>query len=135
MNKRSAVWQFIADFVRGVLAEPGRVIHWLKSSASIRVVDDQENRLELSANSRRIVADRVSRTVLSGGRIVARFEAIQAIEIKYHQNGDGPEWWAVSLRLSPRGHISIGKTVDDTAASIAAAKLGTITGKKVVALA
>ncbi len=134
MGARSAGWQFFRAFVRGVLSEPGRVVRWMKSSASIEVVDDHEARLELNANNRRVVADKASRTVRCGRGAVTRFEAIQAIEIRYHENSDGPEWWAISLRLSPRGHLSIGRTGDDAAASIAAAKLGTITGKRVVAI-
>lgn len=131
---RSAAWQFLRDFVRGVLSEPARVIGLMRSAASIEVVEDHENRLELNANNRRVVADRATRAVRLGGRVVAHFGAIDAIEIRYHENGDGPEWWAVSLRVGSGRRVAIGRTTDDAEASIAAARLGTITGKRVVAV-
>ncbi|WP_372527562.1 hypothetical protein [Piscinibacter sp.] len=131
MHKHSAVWQFIRDFVRALGVEARRFAVW---SNAIEIVEQNENCLVLRANNRRIVADKLARTIKAGNRVVASFDSIRSIDIKYFCTGDGPEWWTVSLCLGRHRRVPIGKTSDDAQASIAAARLSTITGKKVVAL-
>ena len=92
------------------------------------------DRLVLNANSRPIVADRPSRMISAYGRPIARFEAIDTIDIQHFTNGKRFEWWVVSLHLLGQRKIRVGSTVDDVQASLAAAALSTVTGKRVRAL-
>lgn len=101
----------------------------------IEIVEDKQDRLVLSVNTRHVIADKISRLVSAAGRTVASFEAIQSIEVQHCRNGKRLEWWVVSLRLLSERRLRIGRTSDEVQASIAAAHLGTILGKDVRAVA
>ena len=100
----------------------------------IKIEAQGPDRLVLNANSRPIVADKSSRLISAYGRPIARFEAMDAIEVQHFTNGKRFEWWVVSLNLVGQHKIRIGSAVDDVQASIAAAAFSTITGKRVRAL-
>lgn len=101
---------------------------------SIEVVYQDDKRLVLSANGYDITADKRTRTVRSGDKVLARFDAIKTIDITsiQHDNGQGATW-TVSLYLGWFSRVRIGRTEHQVDASIAAARLSTITGAKVLA--
>jgi hypothetical protein len=104
------------------------------ASSWIKIEAQSSDRLVLNANSRPIVADKLSRIISAYGRPIARFDAIDTIDVQHFTNGKRFEWWVVSLNLFGQHNIRIGGAVDDVQASIAAAALSTITGKRVRAL-
>jgi hypothetical protein len=126
-----AIGKFLSDFVQALGAEARRVAFW---SRSIKVVRDDGTCLELRAGGRSIVADKLARTVSLGARTVATFETIHRIEVTVHDRHEGEAWWAVGLCLADRKKVRLGETTDDAAASIAAARLATYTGKEVEAV-
>jgi hypothetical protein len=131
MQPGREVWQFLRDFANGLVAQARRLTVW---SNNIDVIDVQPNRLVLNANNRRIVADRRTRNFMAADRVIASFDTVESIEIRYVENGDGPEYWTVSLATTAHKRVAIGKTFDDAQASVAAARLATIASKKVVAV-
>jgi len=132
MQRNFAVRQFAREFLSALVQEFKASFGW---PSPLEVREEAQDRLVLLANRRLIVADRKAKTVRSGGRLLASFNAITSIEIKHSHNNEGPEVWVVSLRLIRDRRVVIGESADDTDASLVAAKLSTITGKKVLAFA
>lgn len=100
----------------------------------IEVIGQDDVRLVLKANGREIIVNKRYGTVMSGSRLLARTAAIRSIDIKYCRstnNGSLIEWWVVRLHLTWYSSIRIGSTKTQVDAAIAAANLGTATGKKV----
>jgi len=120
--------QALASFLAVTFSRVFVAFSWIKIEAQ------SPDRLVLNANSRSIVADKPSRMISAYGRPIARFEVIDAIDVRHFVNGKGFEWWVVSLHLSGQHTIRIGSTVDDVQASLVAAALSTVTGKRVRAL-
>jgi hypothetical protein len=103
------------------------------TTESIEMTEQGDDRLLIQSSGRQLVADKSRRAITSSGRVVARFDAIQSIDVKRTENENGPTVWTISLYLSLFSRIHIGRTTDDAEASIVAARLSTITGKKVLA--
>lgn len=99
----------------------------------IEIQTETPDRLVLRANSRMIALDKASQTLSSPGQVLARFDAIESIDVEHFRSGTKGEWWSISLQLTDR-KIEIGKTIDGTQASILAAHISTITGKQVRSL-
>jgi len=117
--------QTVADILIGAAGSVFVALAW------IRIEAQSTDRLILSANGRLIVADTGGRMISSYGKPIAHFDAIGTIDIKHVAAGKGREWWVVSLRVPGQRTVRIGKTANDVQASIAAAALSTITGKRV----
>jgi hypothetical protein len=124
------VWAFVHEFVRAFFAEARRV---LTGAQDIEIIEQQDTRLVWHTGGRETVADQRLRAVMSNGRVLARFDAIESIDIRRTQRGDAPEMWDVSLHLAARSRVRVARSTDATDASILAAHLSTITGKKVQA--
>lgn len=107
---------------------------FILSSDAIEILEQSDTQLVLASGRREIVVNKRFGTVKSGQRVLARFADIRAIEIQRRRDDDGPDTWSVSLALSWWSSVHVGRTEDATEASIVAARLSTITGKKVVAL-
>ena len=120
--------QALASFLAVTFSRVFVAFSWIKIEAH------SPDRLVLNANSRPIVADKPSRMISAYGRPIARFEVIDAIDVRHFTNGKRFEWWVVSLHLLGQHTIRIGSTVDDVQASLVAAALSTVTGKRVRAL-
>lgn len=125
------VLAFVKDFARAFVAEARRVF---SPTLDIEIVEQQGPRLVWRSGGREVVADQRLRAVLSNGRVLARFDAIQSVDIQHHRGNDTPEAWSVNLGLGGRSRVRVGRCSDATDASILAAHLGTLTGKKVQAL-
>jgi hypothetical protein len=124
-----AIQQFVREFLEAVAREfrtafglPGR----------LEVLAEQNDRFVALVGRREVVADKIAQQVRSGGRLVAPFKAITAIEVAYTRKGDDYETWEVALRLLRNRRVSLGRLADDADASILAAKLSTATGAPVV---
>ncbi len=122
---------FVREVVLAFFAEARRV---LTGAQDIEIVEQQDTRLVWRTGERETVADQRLRAVMSNGRVLARFDAIQSIDIRRMQRGDAPEVWDVSLALGGRSRVRVACSTDATDASILAARLSTITGKKVQAV-
>ena len=117
--------QSLVDFLTGAAGSMFVALSWL------RIEEQSADPLSLSANGRLIVADLRTRTISSCDKPIAHFDAIETIDIKHVTAGKRREWWVVNLGVCGRRTIRIGKTADDVQASIAAAALSTITGRRV----
>lgn len=129
MHQRFAIQQFVREFLEAVAHEfrsafglPGR----------LEVLAEENDRFVALVGRRELVADRIAQQVLCGGRLLAPFKAITAIEVSHTRQGDDYETWEVALRLLRNRRVSLGRLADDTDASILAAKLSTATGARVV---
>ena len=100
-------------------------------SRSLTVESESPGLLRLNANGLTVIADRQANAVTVEGQTVASFDAIEAVEIEYVDAARRAPWWRVRLRLAPAGSVVVGESDDSTDASIAAAHLGTVTGKPV----
>ena len=130
MSASSAIWNFAKTFVREFVGEAKRV---LLPTHSIEIVTQDDVRLVLRSLGREVVANKRFGTVKSEERVLARFDAIRWIEVARERNDDAPETWKVSLYISWLSRVQIGRTNDALEASVAGARLSTITGKKVIA--
>ena len=131
MLSSSEFTQFVGDFFRAFFAEAKRVV---APNFAIEIVVHDERHLVLASEGRQVVVDNRFSTVKSGTKVLTLFDAIQSIDIQRQHNDDGPETWNVSLYINWHSRVQIGRTSDATEASIVAAHLSTITGKKVLAL-
>ena len=119
------VHQAIGSFLAVTAGQASVAFSW------IRIEAQSPNRLVLNANSRLIAADGIARMISAHGRSIASFDAIDSIGIRRFTNGKRREWWVVSLCLVGQRTVRIGRTMDDVQASLAAAALSTVTGKRV----
>ena len=126
------VWRRASGLARAVFTQAWQIV---SPSYSIAILANDDLRLVLQHGGHEIVADRRDRTVRSGTRVLASFDAIESIDIRHcGSDEDGPEFWEISLRRRGNVRTLIGRSSDGTEASIVAARLATVTGRKVRAL-
>jgi hypothetical protein len=90
------------------------------------------HRTEVRIGSTRLVLDTRSRLITQHGTAFLRFEQIRSIDVVHQRrDNDGPEQWRVRLRTGLLFYRTLLVTTDDADASILAARLATITGKRV----
>jgi ribosomal protein S3 len=121
----------LRDSIQGFLS---RAAEAAGLSDVIEVIEQNDVQLVLKANGREIVVNKRYGTVKAGSRLLARTAAIRSIDIKYcrsTQDAHFREWWVVRLNLNWYSSVRIGSTQNQLDAAIAAANLGTATGKKV----
>lgn len=80
-----------------------------------------------------IVFDRLSRVVTRNGKLLSAFGSIQQVRVAPEPSGHGQQVWSVSLGLAGSRAIPIGRMSDGHSASAVAAKIGAITGARLVA--
>ena len=127
IDKLFSLWDSAQDFLSRAAEAAGL-------SDVIEVIEQDNVQLVLKANGREIIVNKRYGTVMADSRLLARTAAIKSVDIKYcrHRNhGRLVEWWVVRLNLSWHSSVRIGSTKNKLDAAIAAANLGTATGKKV----
>ena len=127
IDKLSSLW----DSARNFLAHAAEAVGL---SDVIEVIEQNDVQLVLKANGREIVVNKRYGTVMSGSRLLTRTAAIKSVDIKHCRNKNNPpfkERWVVRLNLNWYSSVRIGSTKNKLDAAIAAANLGTATGKKV----
>ena len=130
MPDRFVVQQFVREFFEALASEARQ---FFAAPGPIEILEERPERLVLRVGRRQIVVDRASRTIRSGGRLLAPFGAIETIEVERRQHGDDGEIFRVRLRLLRDRFVVIGQSFDDLDVSLVAAKLSTLTDKRVVA--
>ena len=133
-RQRFAFRQFLRGFLEALADEFRGFLRVFGAPDGLEILADENDRFVVLIGQRELVADKVSRQVLSGGRVIAPFKAITAIEVAYIRKNDDYKVWEVSLRILRDRRVSIARLGDDTDASILAARLSTATGAKVVAV-
>ena len=119
----------LRDFFNAFFVQANSV---LAPFSSLEIIQQDDNQLILKNNSRQFIVSKRYRTVKSGTRVLARFDAIETIDVAHLYGDDEPEYW--SVRLNVKGSflpVIIGHTLNDVDASIVAARISTFTGKKV----
>lgn len=119
----------LRDFLNAFFVQAKSV---LAPFSSLEIVQQDDDQLILKNNSRQFIVSKRYRTVKSGTRVLARFDAIETIDVAHLYDDDEPEYW--SVRLNVKGSflpVIIGHTLNDVDASIVAARISTLTGKKV----
>jgi hypothetical protein len=124
------VIEFMRAFARALAAEAKRVFVYRHG---IEIAEQIPTRLVWRSRGRETVADQRLSAVMRNGRVMARFASIQSIDIQ-RDGGDRAERWNVSLHMGGRARLHLASSSDATDASILAAHLSTLTGKKVQAL-
>jgi hypothetical protein len=99
--------------------------------SDISVEQEDSGNLVLDADGRLFVFDKSSHAVFQSGNAVASFPSIEAINIEHFTNGKRFEWWALNLSLKGGKRLRIGRSVDDSKVSIAAARVANVIGKSV----
>jgi hypothetical protein len=122
---------FMRAFAHAFVAEARRVFVYRHG---IEIAEQIPTRLVWRSRGRETVADQRLSAVMRNGRVMARFASIQSIDIQRDGHGDRAERWNVSLHMGGRSHLHLASSSDATDASILAAHLSTLTGKKVQAL-
>lgn len=91
------------------------------------------DRAELSWQGKPFVFDRRANTILRAGRVVAGYDAVRSIEIVERKDKDSRRGstWSVILEIGFPRNVVVGITRDQTDASVAAAHVATVTGKRV----
>jgi hypothetical protein len=126
-NVRPSVAMFLP--LQRVLAfAPGGLLARL---SKLEVEREDSRSLVLDADGRLVVFDKLLQSVCRSGRAVASFPSIETIDVEHFTNGKRFEWWTLTLRMKGGKRIRIGRSVDDAAVSIAAARVASVVGKKV----
>jgi hypothetical protein len=124
MEILNAIWQRCVRAVQGLLFPR----YWLA------VITQEPLRLVFSSDHREVTVDGTARNVRAGEKVLARFDAIQSIDIVHHPLDDQqhkPEHWSVSLYLGRSTRAYIGRSRKKAAANKAAKLLATIADKPV----
>jgi hypothetical protein len=105
----------------------------LTRSREARLVIEAESFASLTLRSGRTLTlfDRLSRAVTQNDRQVATFGSIHHVQIDAESTGEGSAW-LVALHLAGSRVVAVGRTVDNSEASLAAVRVATITGTRVV---
>jgi hypothetical protein len=127
----SNIWPFFSKSISVIADGLGSIF---VPSYSIEILQHDDRLLVLKSGNRSVIADNRFQTVKTGESVLARFDAIKSIDITVNNNDDGPPLWLISLNLNWHSSVKIGESSDSTEASIVAAHLSTITGKKVRSL-
>ena len=124
--------------VKGIWAALRKL--WLEMDPSLYVesqptfVPLDESRMEFSFKGERLVFDRQAQTVSRQGRVLARYDAIQCVGIYVKRGSETGMDWKVGLEIGFMRNIGIGSFETGVDASIVAAKISAIIGKKVQTL-
>ncbi|WP_411883094.1 hypothetical protein [Polaromonas sp. YR568] len=127
IDKLFSLWDSVQDFLSQAAEATGL-------SDAIEVIEQNDVQLVLKANGRDVIVNKRYGTVMAESRLLARTAAIKSVDIKYCRHryrGRLVEWWVVRLNLNWYSSVRIGSTKNKLDAAIAAANLGTATGKKV----
>jgi hypothetical protein len=101
------------------------------------VIVQEPLRVVLNSDGRLVTVDGSTRSVRTEDKTLARFDAIQSIDVVHHPADDGagkPEHWSVSLYLGRSTRSFVGRSRKHAEASKSAALLSTMTGRPVRAL-
>ena len=100
----------------------------------VELKEDSELRLHLASSYGEFVFQRDLRSITRDGVEVSSFDAVQTVDIGSFPGGRGARTWSISLYRGIVDRITVARTYDAGAASIVAARLGRVLGRKVVAL-
>ncbi len=125
-------------------SNPSPLIDWLRAfwqalapasgEVEPRVSAPDEWRTEFHWRGPPLLFDRRRPEVFRRGRVLAKLDDIESVDVTRIRDDDSPDHWKVSFSLRRAWSVEIGRTRDDVEASIAAARLSTIAGVKVRAL-
>ncbi len=101
----------------------------------VEVTEENERRLVLTSSYGIFVFNRGERTVHRGAAEVITFDSVQSVDIGAFPGGRGARSWSITLYRGLVDRITVARTYDDGEASVLAAKLGRVLGRKVVSLA
>lgn len=106
----------------------------LFSGNEVEIFDDANQKLRLQTGGQSLVIDGRQHTVSLNGRVVARFDEVKFVHIRQSSaNADHPPEWFVVMHVGLFRNIHVGRTRDDAQASIVAARIATVMGKRVSA--
>src|SRR3989338_4888758 len=95
---------------------------------SIVICEQSDARLILRSNFTHVVVDRSQCIVAVGSRTKVKFEAIKSIDIVHRRaTSDWPDLWTIRLNVSWHSSPVVGQTTEAVDASIAAARIATLT--------
>jgi 5-carboxymethyl-2-hydroxymuconate isomerase len=100
----------------------------------IGIDEENSDRLVIDDNTRKLIVDRRKRTVSAFGHMLARFDAVDSIQVAHFINGRRYEWWILSLQLRDGRKVQMGKSTDGPGVAIVAAHLSTVIDKRVLAI-
>lgn len=119
---------FLFDFLRGLwrlLAEAGQ-------PPTVAISELSLHRTELQIGPHSLVLDTRSKLITKNGARYLRFDEVRSVDLVYlRPNEHRPERWKVKLRTSRLWASTLLTTTDDADASILAARLSTLTGRRV----
>lgn len=119
---------FLLDLLQGLwrlLAEAGQ-------PPTVAITELSQHRTELQVGPHSLVLDTRSKLITRNGARYLRFDEIRSIDVVYlRPTEDRPERWKVKLRTSTVWAKTLLTTTDDADASILAARLSTLTGRRV----
>ena len=102
---------------------------------TIDISERSRELLILLSGSQTVVVDRAKSEVSIDNNSKIKFSSIKTIDIIYRKaTSDWPELWTIRLNVSWLSSPVVGQTTDSTDASIAAARISTLTAKKVRSL-
>lgn len=101
----------------------------------IDFIERSQHRTELRVANTVYVVDTKSGVITRNGREFVQFDQIQTVDVTHmREDPDSPERWRVRLNTGLLSSKTLLVTTDDADASILAARLSTLTGKRVRSL-
>jgi hypothetical protein len=125
------MWSAIVRLIQAL----GQSIENGFSNQNIEISERDRDVLVLRSGSQTVVVNRPKSEVAIGNSSKLKFDSIKSIDIVFRKaTSDWPDLWTIRLNVSWLSSPVIGQTTDATDASIAAARIATLTAKKVRSL-
>ena len=125
MALSASFWQRVKRVATGALFPR----YWMA------VIVQEPLKIVINSDGRQVTADGTARTVHTQDKTLARFDAIQSIDVVHHPPDDGahkPEHWSVHLYLGRSTRRFIGRSRKHCESKKAATILCTINGQPVL---
>jgi hypothetical protein len=100
----------------------------------LEILELSASRLQVGSGAGAVIFDAKFKHVVKRAKKVLDFAHIDHIEVSRHCDDDDGDYWKVSLYVNFWRRLTVGRTTDDTDASIAAARIAALTGKPVRSL-
>jgi hypothetical protein len=101
----------------------------------VELAEDTEQRLVIRSPYGLFEFDRQERSVRRDAAEVTGFDAVQSVDIGAFPGGRGERSWSITLYRGVLDRITVARTYDDGEASVLAARISRMLGRKVISLA
>jgi hypothetical protein len=115
-----------------VLFAVGRAIKKAFGYRFLEISEDLPHRITLRYGKTTTTFDRTTARVEQNGKLVAMIGLVERVELRQPLNQEGPPNWYVTVHIAGRRQVEVGQVTAELEASIAGARISSITERPVV---